>query len=641
MPDEHMSDLEFPASIYCNGHSFLVTENLFDALENLSRASQVHYLWIDAISINQTDLAERSQQVLLMGDIYSTAKEVLVWLGKQNASFLDFYWVHTEFMKILEATLEAHGPEHLCTSSMAEFIFRQGLPMDVIAQKLLAYEQFLDDNRWFARAWIVQEVANARHIRVLCGETEVDWMSMITMARIFFRTGWIAQLKSDLKPESINTPPTASGSSVWRWQDLREVCQDAKQGELRVSNTQILDERFGTKTAEGRVYTWLFYVMSSMRGTSCRVPHDKVYAALGVASHLVPGGTAQLCIPDYSVPVTDVLTQVMRSIIENSQSINYLSFVEKASDDRPAGLPTWVPDFRSPLPVRRVLPSLDGFLNFNASMSRNLENFHCQITGRSLRLKEAAFDVIEAPCPVSTLDWISTNAFFKVLYFCCSLPDYEDGESKIERLWRTLVANTSPEGYFAAPALWAVGFKDFITITTSRYFTNLATTGLNEEEAKAELESISIIWELLSSEKELPKIKEVQDWTLSLITLSRNDGVYDPQKASLVEEIIQKDRSSQPFISNETLAVLGRRLFRTEKGLLGFASMSCQKGNEIWVVKDSHVPLLLRPVDMDIDEKDENNFELIGDCYVHGFMQGEMLDDEWGRKEKMGPLTLL
>lgn len=38
-------------------------------------------MWADAVCINQKDLEERSHQVALMGDIYSGAGEIFIWLG--------------------------------------------------------------------------------------------------------------------------------------------------------------------------------------------------------------------------------------------------------------------------------------------------------------------------------------------------------------------------------------------------------------------------------------------------------------------------------------------------------------------------------------------------------------------------------
>jgi hypothetical protein len=42
------------------------------------------YWWIDALSINQADIEERSEQVKLMSDIYQTATGVFVWLGPED-----------------------------------------------------------------------------------------------------------------------------------------------------------------------------------------------------------------------------------------------------------------------------------------------------------------------------------------------------------------------------------------------------------------------------------------------------------------------------------------------------------------------------------------------------------------------------
>jgi hypothetical protein len=41
-------------------------------------------LWVDAICINQQDIRERGCQVEMMGDVYSKAARVLVWLGPKS-----------------------------------------------------------------------------------------------------------------------------------------------------------------------------------------------------------------------------------------------------------------------------------------------------------------------------------------------------------------------------------------------------------------------------------------------------------------------------------------------------------------------------------------------------------------------------
>ena len=68
--------------ILIDGKKHGITENLYTALRNLQRdAIGDMQVWADAICINQGDLAERSDQVFLMREIYHCAAEVRIWLG--------------------------------------------------------------------------------------------------------------------------------------------------------------------------------------------------------------------------------------------------------------------------------------------------------------------------------------------------------------------------------------------------------------------------------------------------------------------------------------------------------------------------------------------------------------------------------
>ena len=60
-----------------------ITDNLFDALQELRRriVGQRRTLWIDAVCVNQGNDEEKSDQVSRMGQIYSNASCVRVWLG--------------------------------------------------------------------------------------------------------------------------------------------------------------------------------------------------------------------------------------------------------------------------------------------------------------------------------------------------------------------------------------------------------------------------------------------------------------------------------------------------------------------------------------------------------------------------------
>jgi hypothetical protein len=60
-----------------------ISRNLFIALQHLRLANKPRLLWIDAICINQDDVAERSEQVNKMASIYGSAQLVILWLGEE------------------------------------------------------------------------------------------------------------------------------------------------------------------------------------------------------------------------------------------------------------------------------------------------------------------------------------------------------------------------------------------------------------------------------------------------------------------------------------------------------------------------------------------------------------------------------
>jgi hypothetical protein len=68
--------------VFCNDRSILLTPNCFDALKQLRRSSEVRWLWIDSICIDQFSVSERNHQVAMMGKIYRKAHQVIAWLGR-------------------------------------------------------------------------------------------------------------------------------------------------------------------------------------------------------------------------------------------------------------------------------------------------------------------------------------------------------------------------------------------------------------------------------------------------------------------------------------------------------------------------------------------------------------------------------
>lgn len=127
---------------------FEVTRNLFDILVDRvsfffnsklkKHCNEIEYisrfLWVDNICINQSDLAERAQQILLIGKIYQIGI-VYISLGTGNLE-LDRIASH--------AIWRIHGQ------------FEHKSQITILDIEWLAVHQ-LFTKAWFKRMWVIQE----------------------------------------------------------------------------------------------------------------------------------------------------------------------------------------------------------------------------------------------------------------------------------------------------------------------------------------------------------------------------------------------------------------------------------------------------------------------------------------------------
>jgi len=60
-------------------------------------------------------------------------------------------------------------------------------------------------------------------------------------------------------------------------------------------------------------------------------------------------------------------------------------------------------------------------------------------------------------------------------------------------------------------------------------------------------------------------------------------------------------------------------------GAVGMGPKSVQEGDEVWVIMGAKVPFVLRPVD---GGKAPKRYRLIGEAFVLGYMDGEVLEEE-------------
>lgn len=117
-----------------------ITVNCESALRRLRHVSERRILWIDMIAIDQSNFEERNQQVAFMAQIYSHARQVLVYLGEEDIG------------------LNANG------------LWQDSEKRTVALKKLFA-------KRWASRVWVIQEVALARELKMITDDKIIPMTS--------------------------------------------------------------------------------------------------------------------------------------------------------------------------------------------------------------------------------------------------------------------------------------------------------------------------------------------------------------------------------------------------------------------------------------------------------------------------------
>ena len=71
---------------------------------------------------------------------------------------------------------------------------------------------------------------------------------------------------------------------------------------------------------------------------------------------------------------------------------------------------------------------------------------------------------------------------------------------------------------------------------------------------------------------------------------------------------------------------LHRRFCVLDNGYIGAVPAGCQEGDLVFVIEGAQTPFILRhSVMKDRDRIIDATYELVGECYIHGMMDGEMM----------------
>lgn len=327
-------------SIECNGCSLGIGRNLFTALKALRSSEGSQFLWIDAICINQSDVAERSEQVQYMTSIYRGAVSVLVWLGEGDD----------------ESDFAMDGMQFMSNRKNRESIFRRSHKPSCLQNLYQLYQaqSHVFQRPWFRRSWIRQEVSNAKRILVRCGKKEVSWNSMKQSTNRLWR------LHQKLKMEGFAELPTYNYEAFEALKYLRRGWSLGQplinpSGDIRsiwyyhaggILDLLMVGREFDATDPRDKLYSLLGISDVPFHGSSEAAHANQESSANNIQSRTMQ--EPERLRVDYSASVSEVYQGFAKYLINRDLNLDILCILSTHRDENSHDLPTWTPDWRVP-----------------------------------------------------------------------------------------------------------------------------------------------------------------------------------------------------------------------------------------------------------------------------------------------------
>ncbi|KAH7381934.1 heterokaryon incompatibility protein-domain-containing protein [Cadophora sp. MPI-SDFR-AT-0126] len=616
--------------LFCNGQPFTPTRNLYAALKQLRLTSGVRYMWIDAICINQDSITERNQQVPLMRQIYQKATQVIVWLGGQDdTTALALATMQSIFESCCSERYGDTSREEWLTNLENDEEYCKSLRGDIVRTVspewpgepktcTNALQKFFQ-RPWFSRVWVIQEVRGCPHITLQIGETTLAWNIVASVA------AWVVY-----GPTSVThlTEPYKFGGFL---------------------HTDLMQQKpFTTKDDVP-----FLEVLDRCRGFKCTIDKDRIFALLQhTSARLLPSenelGTAnKMLYPlrmdidqrathfglkvDYNMTLREVYRQIVLGSISEGRSLQVLSHAIEDSKYR-KDYPTWMPlwhatSSRFTGPRRTFLynasrdhePQVRTFTN---PMLLGLDGVEVGIvtkTSTNIILSDANELQTEEINHGTTLAEIQEIS--RLIVRDCWQPEHNWMQ---EAVCRTRSQATTHFADFCAfiserlqktpgPTLLSLHGK-WCNICMARHVTSPAS-GLDEILEIFHCETcfdFDMCMRCRKAGHTCPGQHELSPRPIPSMICQLGEQTHAMLEAQ------KGNGNAERFDLGVRQSFDGKCFVKLSNGLLGLASDKTRVGDLVVVFFGGRVPFILR--------QQGSFYALLGECYVHGIMDGEAID---------------
>ena len=564
-----------------------------------------------------------------MGQLYRKAEQVIVWLGERDETTT----LALETMKTIfkSCCTELYGPATVedCVMKLSNdadwYALREKTMKTAVPNWpedpetcAKALQQFFK-RPWFSRIWVIQEVRDSQNIVVQIAETTLAW-SIITVT-----AAWVVYAPSPVT--HINEPYKFGG---FLHADLMQQKLFTTQDD--VPFLEVLDRcrSFKSSIPTDRIFALLQYPAARIQEVeNSRDPTTRITYPLN--SQKNPFASHFKIKVDYDLSLLEVYRQIVIRSISEGSSLQVLSHAIEDQDKR-KGYPSWMPVWHATSsrftgPRRTYLfnasrgygPQLSTYTDPSLIGLRGLVIGMVTGTNVNIKLQARKSQRHDSFGIVTTRTRIRDTA--RLIVRDCWQPEHNWLQDKVCRTGSYKDAH----------------FQDFCAYMTERLtkFSGPALISLHGKWCDICVERHVVTPAIDPNENlEILHCETCPDFDMCLACHSSGHtcpGQHTlfprpiPSMVCDLDEDVKSMLRSEQGNGNSGRFDLGVRqsfdqqsFITLDNGLLGIGSEITCINDLVVVFFGGRVPFLLR--------QNDSFFSLLGECYLHGFMDGEAID---------------
>jgi hypothetical protein len=404
----------------------------------------------------------------------------------------------------------------------------------------------LFDIEYFHRAWIIQEVGLARHARFFWGTQDVwlDWTEVAAFCSFM----------------------DANGASVINYLQLKSWVAN------HINLVWATD-------ASGRPRHSFVEVLHWARVHRSTDPRDFVYALLSHPSAKVNGSL--LIQPNYTITPAQAYIELALNVIERTNSLQILAFVDHHEEPGVLILPTWVPDWHALNLVAPLRCPTQGATATDSSISIAESE-----KGRILKCRGVFIDTLRTMSDMIEPSGLIITTLEKEM------------QKKIPFLIDHIWKNAVVESEIPLASLGELLASLSLVLTGGYLKGSDSTSGENQKQQQSDFAAFVLEFERI-------RLHDHSDRFFTSLS---------PEEKALVQTMAARGSAHQ-FVQDMTWTSMCRKVFRTAKGHIGLGPRIMREGDVCVVLLGAVYPMVLRRCD--------GYFQLVGPALLYGFMNGE------------------